>query len=36
VVYAQNNTYARERFLEPKWTERLTTPEFRNVVRVDA
>lgn len=35
VVYAHNNTYARERFLEPKWTERLTTPEFRNVVRVD-
>ncbi|MFY0539284.1 hypothetical protein [Nannocystis pusilla] len=35
VVYAQNNTYARERFLEPKWTERLTTPAFRNVVRVD-
>ncbi len=35
VVYAQNNKFATERFLEPAWTERLKTPELRNVVRVD-
>ncbi len=34
-VYAQNNKFVTERFLEPKWTERLKTPELRNVVRVD-
>lgn len=35
VVYAQNNRFVIERFLEPGWTERLKTPELRNVVRVD-
>lgn len=35
VVYAQNNRFVTERFLEPKWSERLKTPELRNVVRVD-
>ena len=34
-VYAQNNKFVTERFLEPKWSERLKTPELRNVVRVD-
>lgn len=35
VVFAQNNQFVTERFLEPGWTERLRTPELRNVVRVD-
>lgn len=35
VVYAQNNKFVTDRFLEPAWTERLKTPELRNVVRVD-
>lgn len=35
VVFAQNNKLVTERFLEPKWSERLKTPELRNVVRVD-
>ncbi|MBZ5709169.1 class I SAM-dependent methyltransferase [Nannocystis pusilla] len=35
VVYAQNNKFVTERFLEPAWTERLRSPELRNVVRVD-
>ena len=35
VVYAHNNQFVTERFLEPAWTERLKTPEFGNVVRVD-
>lgn len=35
VVYAQNNKFVTGRFLEPAWTERLNTPELRNVVRVD-
>lgn len=34
-VYAHNNQYVRERFLEPAWTERLASPEFGNVIRVD-
>lgn len=34
-VYAQNPRFVRERFAEPAWTERLATPAFRNVVRVD-
>jgi predicted methyltransferase len=35
VVYAQNPRFAVERFLEPEWTERMKTPEFANVVRLD-
>lgn len=35
VVYAHNNKFVTERFLEPRWTERLATPALRNVVRVD-
>jgi predicted methyltransferase len=35
VVYAQNNRFVLERFLEPTWTERLKTPPMRNVVRLD-
>lgn len=35
VVYAQNNKFVTTRFVEPAWTERLATPELRNVVRVD-
>jgi predicted methyltransferase len=34
-VYAQNPRFPRERFLEPKWTERLATPPFASVTRVD-
>lgn len=35
LVYAQNSEYPIKNFLEPRWSERLKTPEFRNVVRVD-
>jgi predicted methyltransferase len=35
VVYAQNNRFVRERFLEPLWTERLETPAMNNVIRLD-
>lgn len=35
VVYAQNNAFVVGSFLEPAWSERLKTPELRNVVRVD-
>lgn len=35
VVYAQNNRFVVERFLKERWAERLATPEFANVVRVD-
>lgn len=35
VVYAQNNRFVLERFAEPAWSERLKTPEFANVIRVD-
>lgn len=34
-VFAQNNKFVTDRFLEPKWTDRLKTPEMANVVRVD-
>jgi len=34
-VYAQNPRFARERFTEPGFTERMTTPAFANVLRVD-
>ena len=34
-VYAQNPRFVRERFSEPGFTERLKTPAFANVVRVD-
>ncbi|HEY0134420.1 MAG TPA: SAM-dependent methyltransferase [Nannocystis sp.] len=34
-VYAQNPRFARERFTEPGFTERMKTPAFANVVRVD-
>ena len=34
-VYAQNPRFVRERFSEPGFTERMTTPAFANVVRVD-
>lgn len=35
VVYAQNNAFVREKFLEPHWTERLQTPPMANVKRLD-
>jgi len=35
VVFAQNNRFVVERFLGEAWSERLRTPEFANVVRVD-
>lgn len=35
VVFAQNNRFVVERFLGAAWSERLRTPEFANVVRVD-
>ena len=34
-VYAQNPRFVRERFTEPGFTERMATPAFANVVRVD-
>lgn len=34
-VYAQNPRFVRDRFAEPSWTERLATPAFANVTRVD-
>jgi predicted methyltransferase len=34
-VYAQNPRFVRERFAEPSFSERLKTPAFANVVRVD-
>jgi predicted methyltransferase len=34
-VYAQNPRFVRERFSEPGFTQRLTTPAFASVVRVD-
>ena len=34
-VFAQNNAFVRERFLEPHWTQRLATPPMANVVRLD-
>ena len=34
-VYAQNPRFVRERFSEPGFTQRMTTPAFANVVRVD-
>jgi predicted methyltransferase len=34
-VYAQNPKFVRERFSEPAFSERLKTPAFANVVRVD-
>jgi predicted methyltransferase len=34
-VYAQNPKFVREKFSEPGFSERLTTPAFANVVRVD-
>jgi predicted methyltransferase len=35
IVYAQNNAFVREKFLEPHWTERLKTPPMANVRRLD-
>ncbi len=35
VVYGQNNQFIRERFAEKPWTERLTKPVMKPVVRVD-
>lgn len=35
VVYGQNTRFIRERFAEKPWTERLTKPVMKNVVRVD-
>ncbi len=35
VVYGQNNRFIRERFAEKPWTERLTKPVMKPVVRVD-
>ncbi len=35
VVYGQNNKFIRERFAEKPWTERLTKPTMKPVVRVD-
>jgi predicted methyltransferase len=35
VVYGQNNRFILERFAEKPWTERLTKPVMKNVVRVD-
>jgi len=34
-VYGQNNRFIRERFAEKPWTERLTKPVMKPVVRVD-
>ncbi len=34
-VYAQNPKFVRDRFSEPGFTQRMATPEFANVVRVD-
>ena len=34
-VYAQNPRFVRDRFTEPGFTERMATPAFANVVRVD-
>ncbi len=34
-VYAQNPKFVREKFTEPGFTERMKTPEFANVTRVD-
>lgn len=34
-VYAQNPRFVRERFTEPGFSERMATPAFANVVRVD-
>jgi predicted methyltransferase len=34
-VYALNNRFVLERFLEPAWTERLALPQMANVVRLD-
>lgn len=34
-VYAQNNRFVREKFLEPAWTERLALPQMANVQRLD-
>lgn len=34
-VYAQNPRFVRDRFAEPKFSERLAAPEFANVTRVD-
>lgn len=35
IVYGQNNRFIRERFAEKPWTERLTKPVMKPVVRVD-
>ncbi|MCB9703690.1 MAG: class I SAM-dependent methyltransferase [Myxococcales bacterium] len=35
VVYGQNNRFVLERFAEAGWSERLTRPAMKNVVRVD-
>jgi predicted methyltransferase len=35
IVYAQNNAFVREKFLEPHWTKRLKTPPMANVRRLD-
>ena len=35
VVYGQNNRFILERFAEKPWSERLTKPAMKNVVRVD-
>ncbi len=35
VVYGQNSKFVLERFAEKPWTERLTKPIMKNVVRVD-
>lgn len=35
VVYGQNNRFILERFAEKPWSERLTKPVMKNVVRVD-
>lgn len=34
-VYAQNNRFVLEKFLEPMWTERLKLPQMANVQRLD-
>ncbi len=34
-VYAQNNRFVLEKFLEPAWTERLKLPQMANVQRLD-
>ncbi|MBC8067451.1 MAG: class I SAM-dependent methyltransferase [Deltaproteobacteria bacterium] len=34
-VYAQNNRFVLEKFLEPAWTERLALPQMANVKRLD-